>query len=811
MSGRSDTTTVTMDDFGGGIDRRVGVVSRAANKFHELRNYVITAGRKLTRRPPLRQLVGQLASVTQGGFYLNGQIVSVAPAGAVVASTLGGVPTRTAFFDAPPNAGVGWRLLDLQAFNERLVALIAHSFDSTAAERVFLHVWDDKRPTFVTDPACPASWSPSLPLHAMGKGVVGAYAAFSPRMAISSDRIYISRPDGNVAFSGVGSPRVWNTRTPEEFLTEGRWWYWISTNHPGDLTITLDVPYRDLTIDARYAAYVCEVCLPDGTWFQLREQNIITAYGDYRIEAVADPYKPLAPTVAKLTVRFPGDGRVYRFRACAKPPVILASGLYVTPDRTVVGGVLNHDGDGHLVPSYQTPVLPTPSADYYIAVGVPGSPIPIPTMAEGVVGSMPFNGQERYWSRILANVEADGTGDNFLYRLTGTVTITVNGTRVVGVGSVFREELEVGRQIEVNGERRVVRTILGDLIVEVDAPFTSAYTGIALRDPRYRYAYEIGDTGSAWYAEREAEATFLLSGVDDAGYLGTATYDSSGEAPRSIATLQDRLLVQFSASLQLWAVGPRALTDMRLLSKDGQASGIHTAPQPTLIDGYSAIPTANGVRLFSPSGDLKGYIAFIGVGDLLRGLPVPDLTRAIWWPQLRAFITCASTSTGPLTFFTLFKHDDTKVLAWALWQFAAISRVDGLFIHLGDLHIRSDRAVYRVATADLDFIDDSDADAAPFESFARWVYSDLGSPQRNKKLTICEVTQVGACSVSVYMNPYALTEATPGPPSVAGNTQGRQRVPLAVMGPGIGLAVSSRDRTGHELDAIGFDYTLRNR
>jgi hypothetical protein len=803
--------TLTYDDFGSGIDRRLGLVSRVANKFYDLRNYVITEGRKLRRRPPLRHLPGQLDAATQGSFYVNGQIVTVAPAGATVAPTLGVIPTRTVFFDYPTNALPDWRLIDLQAFNEKLVALIAHRFNSAAEWRVFLHVWDDERPTFVTDPACPTSWTPALPLHVFGKGEAGSYADFTPRMAISEDRIYLSRPDGNVAFCGVGSPRVWNTRSADEILTDGRWWYWISTNDGTDHLATLDVPYTHLTVDGRYAAYVCEVCTEDGIWVQMREQTILSAYGDYRIAPVANPYDPLGPPHTRITVRFPGDARVFRFRACAKPPAVIGSGLYITPDRVVVGGVLNHAGDGHVIQTFQTPVAPTPNDDYFIVVPVPDAPIPVPTIAQGGLGSMPLNGQERYWSRIIANVESNNTGSGFLYQLTGTVSITANSTRVTGSSTHFRNELEIGRHIEVNGERRVIRSVLSDTIAEVDAPFASSYSGIGLRDPRYRYAYEIGDTGNAWYAEREAEATFKLAGKDDAGYLGTATYDSSGERPLAITVTQNRLLVQFSSGLQLWGVGPNALTDMRLLSREGQSSGPHTAPKGVLVDGYSLLPTANGVRMFSPEGNNKDYISFIGVGDMLRGVPIPNLTRAIWWPHLRAFVTCTDSSSVPLTFFVLFKHNDTKVLAWSLWSFSAITRVDDMFIHNGDLHIRSDRDIYRVSTADGDHIDDGDDESAPYESLAQFIYCDMGAPQRNKKLLRCELVQEGSCALLVYVNPSITTEAVLGPPTISGTTFGIQRVPLGVLGPGIALTVWSRHRGGHLLDAIGIDYVLRNR
>lgn len=803
-----DISTLTFDDFGIGIDRRLGLVSRVANKFYDLHNYIITAGRKVQRRSPLRRVPGLLSDKTQGSFYVNGKVVTVAPAGTTVVHTIG-MPSSTVFFDLPPGASDGWELIDLQAFNEKLVAVIAHTYDSaTAPRRVRLHVWDDKRPTFVTDPACPTTWGPSFPLHPYGDGTLGAYVDYSPIMAISADRVYLIRPDGNVGFSASGDPRVWNTRSVNEILADGIWRYFVSTNKPGDLVIDLDLPYQDLVQDQRFAAYVCETCQSNGQWMQLREQTILSAYGDYKLEPIPNMYKPTDPPQIRLTIRFPGDGRVFRFRAIAKPPAVAETGLYVVLPRRVVGGVLTHeDNGGAVIGSYDVPALPTPD-DYYIAVGVPNAPIPTPSFSQGSLGSMPLNGQERYWTRIIANVKGDGSG-NFLYALTGNATITVDGTRVTGAGTLFTSELEVGRQITINGERRVVKFIGSDTDLEVDLPFSTAYTGVALKDPRYRYAYEIGDTGNEWYADLSATITFNLAGKDDAGYLGTSTYDSSGELPVSLSVAQNRLLVQFKANLQLWSVGAVATADMRLLSKDGQSSGIHTRPRGVLVDGYTAIPTANGVRLFAPDGNNKDYIDFIGVGDMLRGIILPDLTRAIWWPHIRAFITCGRSDNAGVEFYCLFKHNDTKVLGWSRWVFDAITVVDDLFIHEGDLVIRSGRELHRVTTADTDYMDDGDV--LPYESFGRFIFCDCGSPRRNKKVLRVETVQEGSCAISLYVNPSQMSENVLGPSNISGTTFGLQRLSVGAMGPGIGLAFSSRDRTGHLLDSVAFDYTLLNR
>jgi hypothetical protein len=542
----------------------------------------------------------------------------------------------------------------------------------------------------------------------------------------------------------------------------------------------------------------------------MREQTILSTYEDFKIAPTTNRWKASDPPETKVTYRLPGDGRVFRFRALAKPPAAIQTGLYVRPDLSVVGGVMTHTGDSDLVASFTIPGPLTASSNYYISVPVDGAPIPVATATLGAPGFMPFNGQQRYWQRIIANALTDGTGTAFLYGVTGTVTITAGGTRVIGAGTLFQSEFEVGRQIEINGERRNVAFIGSNTDLEVDAPFTTGYgPGIALRDPRYRYAFEVGDTGNEWYTTQEADITFKEAGNDDAGHLGTAMYDASGERPICIATMQNRLLVQFSAALQAWGIGSNAKTDMKLLAIDGQAAGIHTAPQAALIDGLTALPTANGVRLFNPTGNNKDYIEFVGVGDMLRGITLPNLTRAIWWPALRTYLTCASSTDGDTTFYCLTSHKDTKALGWETFSFRGITAVDSMFLRGNDLVIVQNYRLYIVSILDLTFRDDNDTDL-PFESRGRTMYCDLGSPNKNKKVIDCDIVQTGGCRLAIYMNPYREEELAFGP-TVSGTTFGRQRCDIGVEGPGIGVEFTSTDATGHEMDAVAFTYQLLNR
>ena len=800
--------TITFEDLGGGVDRSEGLVTRDARKLYSADNYYVTSGRKLRRRPPNRKDAGQIAANVQGYAYLNGQDIVVAKRGDTVTHTIVGAPITTVYFDAPEGSDA-WDLVELMVFNEQIIALIRHNFPGSLAApwRNFLHVWDDKRPTYVTDPACPTSWSTSFPLHPYGKGENGEYRNYRPRMIVAGERLAITMPNGDIAFSGAYAPRIWNQRSASDILANGEMWYAILGNSGGNHEVIVPVPFFDLIQASKYAAYVCEY-LTNGEWRQYREVTILVNLGDYTLQAIPNRFDPLGAPETKLTLTLGADGTVVRFRALARPAATILSGLYPVPDGTVVGGILTHEGADHQIGTYQAGAGMTTGDDYQIAVAVPGAPIAIPTVALGGFASQALNGQQRYWSRIIAVAEA-ASATAFTYAITGTVTVAAASTRDVGVGTTFTDDLQVGRQVEVNGERRIVKAVAGDTLLEVDAPFTAAAAGVtALADIRYRYAADVGDSGNEWYAGREAAAAFEQAGADDALVLASSLSDDSGGIPVALAAMQNRLLVQYPSVLQSWSTGPSAKDDFRLLSVMGQGAGVNTRPQPVLIDGFAGLPTVAGPRLFAPSGNNKDYIEFQPVGDKLKGIPLPDLQRAVWWPRLRVWLECAATGGGQI--FVLSVHRDKPVMAWTTWSLPGITNIDAMFVRGEVLVIVSGRDRYRIDPDDPVYADDNDGTGTPYASTARWLYNTLGHPNKNKKLIRCEIAQVGKARLSIFMNPRALTEEAIGP-TASGYTMGLQRVPLAVMGPGVGVALHSTDVNGHEIESVGFDYQLLNR
>ena len=74
-----------------------------------------------------------------------------------------------------------------------------------------------------------------------------------------------------------------------------------------------------------------------------------------------------------------------------------------------------------------------------------------------------------------------GTADD----ITGTVNVTNNSTAVVGVGTSFTEQLEIGDAITINAVGYVIDTITDDTNLDLTVVYAGITdTGLALEGPR---------------------------------------------------------------------------------------------------------------------------------------------------------------------------------------------------------------------------------------------------------------------------------------------------------------------------------------
>ena len=835
----SDVKNVLYEDFSLGLDTSRGVMSRDARKFLQLQNYLVNTSKQLERRAPCSLIAGQRPGNTQGCLYLNGRFVTIAKAGGLdpypspnvnsldllledgtnLLLEDGGffllegslaLPLTVLYFDNPEYC-TSWELLDLLTFNEQVCALIRHTFlGSTITERLMLHVWDDTRPTWVDDPFVPTNWSKTFPLHAYGAGTLGAVQTYTPVMTTSGDKLFISGPDGNTRFSATNKPRVWNDRTAQEILADGRWWYWISpAAAPAGASVTVPADYNDFVSSGAYAAYVLEVCQSNGAWAQLREG--FYGPGGYVISYATNRFDSAKPSELVITFRCNADS-VVRFRALAKPALTITAGEYLTPAGNIVSGSQIIEGSAEQVATVPAATVLSGLADgtaYLIAAVSSKAPgfVSLPSVYAGSSTSMPLNGQQRYWSRLIgATSTLTPASGGFAFDFTGTVTSVVGSTKLTGTGTSFLTQARVGDQIEFNGERRVVASVSTDLALEVTVAFTTAATGACARDIRYRYANEIGDTGNAWYAAREAEATFTLAGAANAGFINTSLYDNSGGRPVCLAPGQNRLFVQYFESVQMWQTDPNP-ANMSLLAVSQFGAGPNTMPRAALVDGLVAMPTFLGPRLFRPDGLNKDYIHMIPIGDVFRRDDLPAFSTAAWWASERTLVMSANTGG---TFYCFHYHPDYEIQAWSTWNVAGLTITDRIFAVDGKLYVSSGLLLYAF-DADATVYRDSSDGATAYASHALWLYNDLGTPARNKHLVRFEIQQQGTCQVTLRTTPSSQGDVVNGPPAAQGYTQGLAKAPLAIYTPAVGLEITSTDETGHVLSAIGFDYRLSAR
>lgn len=783
--------TVLYEDFSGGIDRRNGTIGHDGKRFYDLVNYTVIAGRKLKRRMPLEDVqTGAYDSLSQGSVTLNGEQIIVAKAGEPPVNTPTGA---TVYYFDNPEYCTTWTLNWIGILNDTVCAVITHTYPGgDITSRVMLHVWDEQRPTWVDDPAAPTDIA-NIPLQPYGEAEkLPVFTPYTPVATLHASRWVVSLPSGDTALSAVNRPRVWNTRTPEEILVDGRYWSWIMPSTTNVAGFFVPIDYEDFTLDQRYAAYVVER-FDEATkaWILLNETTSAPdTDGRFQLSAQVNPYTGDPGTL--LLIRLEDNtGDLLRLRTFAKPPVTVQVGAAAVPPNTLTGGILSAEG---VFTTFDTESLSFGSDGSYFIM----ADALLATAPRAYDGTLnPLNGYERYKTRIRAVVPV--TSGAFSLDHTGTVTVEPGSRVVTGAGTLFLTETAPGRYIEVNGESIKVTAVRDNLTLEVEAPFSTYGTGlIALKDLRYRYAHEVGESGNEWFADREAEATFKLAGAADAAILGTSRYESAGGMVLAVAPGQDRVFIQFATVIQMWQV-TESLDTLRLLARH-DIDGV--TGRGILIEGYTVLPTTSGPRFYTPTGNGKDYVDSTPIGDALRGFTLPTFTHAVWWQSQRVAVFASNAG----EFYVLSFIPSEKIAAWSRFTFEAnLTDIRSLDVDGQYLWIRNGNDLHRLNAASTSFRDDSDG-ATAFASTAKWLLNDLGSPLTNKRMLRCEVAQQGKSTISVGLAHDWDSDGVIAGPTIEGYTHGRASIQLVGLAPAIGLSVTSTDETGHELDGIGFQF-----
>ena len=323
----------SLTEFSQGMDTRQGTLSKEQNRFRELTNAYITVGKKVKRRPPSREWNGILDSQCQGLILKNGAWYTIAPKGATIANTGEVLANVTVlYFDVPDYCSeTEWELVAWEVYEGNIHAVIRHDYASTAVPtRLFLHVFDNlpKRPTFLEDPSSPADWGPAgFPLNAYGTSVVGAGAwkSYDPVLWVTSEKLWMSRVDGNAAFSAIARGRVWDSRDAPTIEKQGQQYYFVIPAGAGPFTFHVSELFADLSADREWAGYVLEYMDANGAWQKFTE-DLGAPTLDLHYQPITASPSWLAGSIALVVKYASAEGKLIRFRMLLRPEVELVAG-----------------------------------------------------------------------------------------------------------------------------------------------------------------------------------------------------------------------------------------------------------------------------------------------------------------------------------------------------------------------------------------------------------------------------------------------------------------------------------------------------
>lgn len=356
--------SIVVKDFRSGIDLSRGLYPNDPTALRMADNVLLTPGRKLRSRPPRRRLDVVLDPACAGLTHVGCGLMTIAPRGVPIAHVGPDAGLITTLRFDQPDYATGWALRGVLTYRNRVLAVIAHTYPIPSGEVVLYHVLDPAdpdgnartKPSYIEDPWCPTNWNAdgTRPVHIFGKGIIGAAVPdFSPALVVAAEKVYSSRPTGDVAFAGASSAeqplgeRVWNPLKVEDLRDAGEWWYFQIPDDGTDLFhFHVSERHDRLDDDRAWSAYLLEWLDDTGTWQRFKE----TPYSP------SDPmtYAPL-PTDHRwganhnevcLAVRFPGPaGTWIRWRAMVGgPPLSVLEGGDFTKD--AVPGQETFSGDG---------------------------------------------------------------------------------------------------------------------------------------------------------------------------------------------------------------------------------------------------------------------------------------------------------------------------------------------------------------------------------------------------------------------------------------------------------------------------------
>jgi hypothetical protein len=815
--------TWTLDNFGAGEDLREGVFSNQQNRFLKLENFHTTSAKRLVRRPPVLQVADNFSPDSQGLIELNGLLYSIAKKG-----TTPPVPTgvQLVYFDNPDHC-TDWFLVDVVIFNSKIVAAIRHTFPGgTIENRIFLHVFDGstKKPTYVEDAFCPTSWAPRLPLNLYNSGTLGAFNDYNPSLWVIGNRVWMSGPDGNVYFSRVANARAWNTRTVDEILEGGEWWYFLKPTGTGIKNFIVSEIHADLEPAYKWSAYILEYWNTYyNAWIPIVEASSGPgSNGSYFPASVASRFGGVNEIELRVWQDSAYTGPIYRFRLIAgDPPYKIVSGRSIKANTSAI----RTGNAAATVYTIQEILLPPPA---HILSG--GASNVILVHLNSALQATPANYSISYNSSdqlVVTFVVAPGAGVT-IQVVRDSVVYDAGTTEFGGAQTVEAHSVSNPGQIASKVFLRGHNVLLDVTATPSLAPFgVSGYTRyygrlisvlttnsikLATSDIPYVYAHQ---SLNGFFSEKKLDYQLNQAGAGDAGSLPTASSRVASGQVTMMTGVKNRLMVSYSTGSQLWEVASDPL-QMRELDVSPLGTGSQTTPKGVYFEGILMVPLASGLWGISLGSDLSDRMQTNEIGDPIAPGGIPILQDAVYWPWLGCYV--AAQSIDGDSFLRVFEYNrENKVAAWERWRSDVIDTTepnsmvalnDRLYIRQGNNLYYFDASIYtQVSPA---FIDVGETVGNAYLSTAEWHRNELKKPGTNKMFLYFDMASKGTWQPRYRVLAYDDNQVIDGP-VISGVTYGRNRVGLSMTTQSVGLILETRTESGADLERVAFDFRYMKR
>jgi hypothetical protein len=176
--------------------------------------------------------------------------------------------------------------------------------------------------------------STGYPLYAWSssaKTPIPVYQDWQPIIGVSGSKLYMTTPDGNVRFSAIGRPRIWNSRTADDIEDTGVMYYGVNDSSSTTLTLVTSEPYDDspyfgsaVAADSAFAQSAVEYLADDGTWIRLSS-------GSYSFNSVTPAWATSPRAQVSIGAGSIPDTTIWRVRLLVVPALSIVDGCNVTP------------------------------------------------------------------------------------------------------------------------------------------------------------------------------------------------------------------------------------------------------------------------------------------------------------------------------------------------------------------------------------------------------------------------------------------------------------------------------------------------